>query len=200
MKRFAGSSVVTRHCRAKPCVPIAVLSRQADLRVGQALPLGDQNLAFDDVDAGHHLGHGVLDLDARIDLDEIETRRCRRRAGTRPCRHCRGGRPGRRPGRHRRIAVATAGSRFEAGAISTTFWCRRCTEQSRSKRWTRLPCWSPSSCTSMCRARAMYFSRNTSAMPNAAAGLAAGLVQGLIELVGACGHAHARGRRRPSPP
>ena len=54
------------------------------------------------------------------------------------------------------------------GAISTTFWCRRCTEQSRSQRWTRLPCVSPRICTSMCLARPMYRSMNTSPRPNAA--------------------------------
>ena len=36
---------------------------------------------------------------------------------------------------------------------------RDCTVQSRSNRWTRLPCASPSSCTSMCRARTTSFSR-----------------------------------------
>ena len=54
------------------------------------------------------------------------------------------------------------------GANSTTFWWRRCTEQSRSKRWTRLPCWSPSTCTSMCLGRSMYRSRKTAALPNEA--------------------------------
>ena len=34
--------------------------------------LGDADLRLDDVDAGDHLGDGVLDLDARIDLDEVE--------------------------------------------------------------------------------------------------------------------------------
>ena len=33
---------------------------------------GDADLRLDDVDAGDHLGDGVLDLDARIDLDEVE--------------------------------------------------------------------------------------------------------------------------------
>ena len=34
--------------------------------------LGDADLRLDDVDAGHFLGDGVLDLDARIDLDEVD--------------------------------------------------------------------------------------------------------------------------------
>src|SRR4029450_10382885 len=33
---------------------------------------GEQDLAAHDVDARHHLGHGVLDLDSRIHLDEKE--------------------------------------------------------------------------------------------------------------------------------
>ena len=37
-----------------------------------ANPVEDVDLRLDDVDAGHLLGDGVLDLDARIDLDEIE--------------------------------------------------------------------------------------------------------------------------------
>ena len=41
--------------------------------LGQGLALGDQDLRAHDVDAGHLLGDGVFDLDARIDLDEVET-------------------------------------------------------------------------------------------------------------------------------
>ena len=37
-----------------------------------AAALGDADLRLDDVDAGHLLGDRVLDLDARIDLDEVE--------------------------------------------------------------------------------------------------------------------------------
>ena len=38
----------------------------------QPLAGGDADLRLDQVDAGNHLGHGVLDLDAGVDLDEIE--------------------------------------------------------------------------------------------------------------------------------
>ena len=48
------------------------LIAQADFGVGQRPALGDQDLALDDVVAGDLLGDGVLDLDARIDLDEVE--------------------------------------------------------------------------------------------------------------------------------
>ena len=50
----------------------AAWSGEADLRVGQRASLGDQDLAPDEVDAGDHLGDGVLDLDPRVDLDEEE--------------------------------------------------------------------------------------------------------------------------------
>ena len=43
-----------------------------DRRLVQLVPLGDENLALDDVKPGDHFRDGVLDLDARIDLDEIE--------------------------------------------------------------------------------------------------------------------------------
>ena len=49
-----------------------VLVAEADLRVVEPVALGDANLPTDDVDPGDLLGDGVLDLDPRIDLDEIE--------------------------------------------------------------------------------------------------------------------------------
>ena len=49
------------------------LRRYAGLfRNANALAFGDPDLRLHDVEAGDHLGHGMLDLDARIDLDEIE--------------------------------------------------------------------------------------------------------------------------------
>ena len=41
---------------------------------------------LDEIDAGDLLGDAVLDLQARVDLEEVERRRRRRRARTRPCR------------------------------------------------------------------------------------------------------------------
>ena len=49
-----------------------LLRRNAERRLVQLVALRDQDLALDDVDAGDHLGHRVLDLDARVDLDEVE--------------------------------------------------------------------------------------------------------------------------------
>ena len=45
---------------------------QSQFVVGQRHALRDQDLCLDDVDACHFLGHRVLDLDARIDLDKEE--------------------------------------------------------------------------------------------------------------------------------
>ena len=42
-----------------------------------------------------------------------------------------------------RMAFLILSSRTGAGAISTTFWWRRWTEQSRSNKWITLPAWSP---------------------------------------------------------
>ncbi len=42
------------------------------LAVGQLLAGGDQQLLLHQVDAGDQLGHRMLDLDARVHLDEIE--------------------------------------------------------------------------------------------------------------------------------
>ena len=72
MKLFVGSSVVTRHWRAKPLRADGVLRRQADLGIGQRHALGDEDLRLDDVDASHFLGDRVLDLNSRIDFDEVE--------------------------------------------------------------------------------------------------------------------------------
>jgi len=48
------------------------LIAHADLRIRERLPLGDQDLRLDQVVAGDLFGDGVLDLDARIDFDEVE--------------------------------------------------------------------------------------------------------------------------------
>ena len=45
---------------------------QVDLGVGERDAARDQDLALDQVDPGDDLGDGVLDLDARVDLDEVE--------------------------------------------------------------------------------------------------------------------------------
>ena len=56
-----------------------------------------------------------------------------------------------------------------AGASSSTFWCRRCTEQSRSNRWTALPWLSANTWISMWRGAVRYFSISTRSSPKPAA-------------------------------
>ena len=51
---------------------LALARHAAGLAVADGGALGDADLRLDDIDAGDLLGDGVLDLDARIDLDEIE--------------------------------------------------------------------------------------------------------------------------------
>src|SRR5690348_17654040 len=55
-----------------------------------------------------------------------------------------------------------------AGASSTSFWCRRCSEQSRVDTTTTSPCWSARHCVSTCRGRSRYRSTKHSPRPNAA--------------------------------
>ena len=65
-KSFSGSSELIRHSMEWPRVTIS------SWRKGQGLAGGDPDLLLDQVDAGDHLGDGVLDLDPRVDLDEVE--------------------------------------------------------------------------------------------------------------------------------
>jgi hypothetical protein len=63
------------------------------------------------------------------------------------------------------IAARRSGVMPGAGASSTTFWWRRCTEQSRSNRYTQLPWLSPKTWISMWRGRCRYFSISTCSSP-----------------------------------
>ena len=74
----------------------------------EALAARDADLPMDEVDAGHHLGHRMLDLQPRVHLEEVE-RAVSRRAGTRSCRRsC--SRPARATGgRGRRDLLAQRG-------------------------------------------------------------------------------------------
>ena len=122
--------------------------------VGQPLPRRNPDLPRHEVEAGHELGDAVLDLEARVHLEEVvapigveqeldrrgvvELDRCRPRAG-----------------RSRRARLAVASSTAGEGDSSTSFWWRRWTQQSRSPSTARPPCRSPSSWTSTCRAGAI---------------------------------------------
>ena len=146
-KLLAGSSVVIRHCSAAPRSRIESCD---EAEVGERLAGGDPHLRLHEVDVGDLLGHGVLDLDARVHLDE-DVVAVAGRAGTRRCRRCGSRSPSAKRTASAHIRSRSSGSRLGAGAISTTFWCRRCTEQSRSKRWITLPSPSARICTSMWR-------------------------------------------------
>ena len=50
----------------------AALRNDVALLEGQRLAGGDANLRFDEVDAGDHLGDGVLDLNAGVDFDKVK--------------------------------------------------------------------------------------------------------------------------------
>ena len=67
-KPFVGSSVVIRHCSAAPRSRI-VSWLEAEVR--ERLAGGDPQLGLHEVDVGDLLGHGVLDLDPRVHLDEV---------------------------------------------------------------------------------------------------------------------------------
>ena len=47
-----------------------LLTGDANIRICQLAPLGNQDLALDEVDPGDDLGDGVLDLKPGIHLDE----------------------------------------------------------------------------------------------------------------------------------
>ena len=61
-----------------------------------------------------------------------------------------------------------ASVRNGAGASSTSFWWRRCSEQSRVETTTTVPCSSARHCVSTCRGRSRYRSTKHSPRPNAA--------------------------------
>ena len=113
---------------------------KVDVRLAEAERLagGDPDLGGDDVDAGQHLGHRVLDLDPAVDLDEVEVAVRVDEELERADVLVAGG--------DRRRAIARSASSARAasdragvGASSMIFWWRRWTEQSRSPRWTPWP-------------------------------------------------------------
>src|SRR5207237_6372289 len=49
-----------------------VLLRNIQRRLVELVTFADEDLRLDQVDAGDHFGDGVLDLNARIDFDEVK--------------------------------------------------------------------------------------------------------------------------------
>ena len=135
--------------------------------LGQRCPGRDPQLFRDEIEIRHELRHAVLDLEARVDLEEPEPPlACR--TGIRRSRRCAAS-----AARAARMArscssARSSGVRPGAGDSSTSFWWRRWIEQSRSPSATIVPSASPSSCTSMCRAGRTSRSRYTAPSPNAA--------------------------------
>ena len=110
-KPLAGSSVVIRHCRAAPR-STTVSWDEPEVREG--LARGDPHLRLHEVDVGDLLGHRVLDLDARVHLDE-DVVAVAGRAGTRRCRRCGSRSRGRSGTASAHIRSRSSGSRFGAG-------------------------------------------------------------------------------------
>ena len=127
-------------------------------RERQRLAGGDPDLLLDQVDPGDHLGDGVLDLDPGVDLDEVEVVVGVDQELAGPGVDVAGG-LGQPDGGLAELGRGPSSGRVGAGASSTSFWCRRWSEQSRSQQWTTLPCESARIWTSTCRGRSMNFSR-----------------------------------------
>ena len=118
--------------------------------VAERLAVGDAELLADQVDAGDLLGDRVLDLQAGVDLEEGDgaVLADEELAGAR--RRC--SRPRVRIALDARTSSAFCSSeRNGAGASSTSFWWRRCSEQSRVETTTTLPWVSARHWVSTCR-------------------------------------------------
>ena len=141
-----------RHSMAAPVLA------DVGLRKRQRLARRNANLRLDQVDAGDHLRHRVLDLDAGVHLDEIVVALPiddeLDRAGV--------GVVGRLHQPHGRLAHGRAGAWRPAagrGSPRSASGGGAASVQSRSQRCTTLPCRSASTCTSTCRGCSTYFSR-----------------------------------------
>ena len=118
----------------------------------QLLALGDAELLAHEVDAAGLLGDRVLHLQAGVDLEEADDAvgadqvlDRARAVVVRP--------RGRSPWPRRGCVARCSSVRNGAGASSTSFWLRRCSEQSRVPTTMTLPCWSASTCASTWRDR-----------------------------------------------
>ena len=159
-KPRSGSSALTRASIACP---------RADRRVAlEPAARGDVELQLDQVEAGRRLGHRVLHLEARVDLEEGERALARAGRGTRRCRRC-GTRPPatrstadapQRPLLLRRPAPATPTPRSASG-------CGAGPSSRARPRAQALPWSSAMTCTSTWRAPVTSRSISTLASPNA---------------------------------
>ena len=127
----SGSSALIRNSIAWP------RNSTSDWLEPERLAGGDPDLERDEVDAGQHLGHRVLDLDPAVDLDEVEVALAVDEELERPDVLVAG--LDDRPDRPAAEVGAGPADSAGVGASSRIFWWRRWTEQSRSPRWTPAP-------------------------------------------------------------
>ena len=150
-KPFAGSSLVMRHSIAQPRGTMSSClngSRSpAAMRIchcTRSIPVTSSVT-------------GMLDLEARVHLEEVELAVAVEEELAGAGVHVAGGAARRAPP-SRPSRAAAPGVTATLGASSIIFWWRRCTEHSRSLSESIVPCWSPSTWISTCRGPTMYFS------------------------------------------
>ena len=156
---------------------------QVFLPEGEPLAARDADLQLHEVLAGDHLRDRVLDLQARVHLQEVgpplgvdQELEGARVHGSRP------GAPGTPRGSPMRSR--SSGVRKGEGLSSITFWCRRWIEHSRSKRWTALP-WPSAQDLDLDVARPLEGLLQVDAVvAEGALGLAAGAVERALQVVG----------------
>ena len=103
----------------------------------ERLAARDSQTAMHEIDAGDGLGHGMLDLDAAIQLQEEELAAVEHELG-RACADV-ADRASRTLSRRRSSRARRSGSSAVDGDSSSTFWWRRCTEHSRSPSESTVP-------------------------------------------------------------
>ena len=67
-----GQKAALRIFGVQACLDGMTVSADLVLRERQGFTRGDAELPFDEVEPGDHLGNGMLDLQARVHLEEIE--------------------------------------------------------------------------------------------------------------------------------
>ncbi len=113
--------------------------------------VGDAELLTHEVDAGGLLGDRVLDLQAGVDLEEGDQAVVADEELD-GARAVVAGLAADGLGGLVDLGALLLGQERRGGASSTSFWKRRCSEQSRVPATMTLPCWSAMTCASTWRA------------------------------------------------
>ena len=100
---------------------VAVERARRPARTAAARPRATSICEPHEVEARHHLGHRMLDLEARVHLEEVELA-VRRRARTRPCRRRRSRSPAPAATAAAPMRARSAASTAGDGASSMIFW------------------------------------------------------------------------------